>query len=196
MFVLGPAIAIVVLAIVLAVVFVTRNSKQSANTTSIPGVPPNNPVPPNPPAKIGAALNGTSIVSASPDNEDDALWVFYQNYAGNLVYSPLEANGSCGAPVILPTRNCVLNGTALTALDLKGDTPKINLIYQDSTGYLRNFRYNRPRQSWSEGGVDSHRIALPTASNLVKRLAYYVDNGNFQHIYYTGTDGLIHEYTM
>ena len=194
-FILGPAIAIVVMAIVLVVVFVTRIGKESANNTGAPEVPSNDPGPSNSTTRFTGAFNGTSVASASPGIEDDALWVFYQNYEGHLVYSPLGADGSWGSPIRLPTRNGVLNGTSLTAISLKGPFAKIRLFYQDSNGSLRNFRYDRGKP-WANLGEWGLKVAIPSTSSLIKRFTYYTDNVNYQYVYYTGTDGLVREFTL
>lgn len=194
LFILGPATAIVVVAIVLVAVFVTRSRTESANTVSIPGTPPNDPLPSDPSATFNGTFNGTSVTSAYPDSSNGSLWIFYQDYAGNLVYTPLGPDGSWGSLVRLQTPKGVLKGTVLTALNWESDL-RINLIYQDSSGNLRNFLYNSRKQLFSDGRVDEFQIPVSTASHMVKPFSYYDDGTGYRYIYYTGPDGLIYEYT-
>jgi branched-subunit amino acid transport protein len=116
-FVLLPSVLAIVFATVLVSVFVTRGQNDSSipsNTNTAPA-PTQPSSPPN--ASKSGALNGTSIAIAEPNNGIDSLWVFYQDYQGDLRYIPLSSTTNLWGPsVVIQHSEDVANATALTAI--------------------------------------------------------------------------------
>ena len=207
-FVLGPCLAIVVMAVVLVTVFVTRinNDSSSSSTSTVPpattstpsSATTQTPVPSGSvPSISSGAFNGTSIASAIPGNGQDALWVFYQDSTGDLCYIALEESGNWGMPIKLTVPDDgILNGTAITAINWPLAAPtRINLIYQNAQGQLRNFLYSNTTGRFIVGHFDNYNIPLPSDPNLIKRISWYSDDQYYHYIYFAGSDGLIREYT-
>ena len=108
-------IVIVVVAIVVGVVV----SQQKASSSL--AVPPPSPAPsgsPPPTTSKSGAFNGTNVAVVDPGNGVDSLWLFYQDYTGDLRYIALTGSKWQNSNS-LGVQN-VANGTGLAAKNYLG----------------------------------------------------------------------------
>lgn len=119
--VVGPSVLIVAIAGIIAGVIVSRQ-----NASGNPSVPPANlPVSVTNVSYVSrsGAFNGTDIALARPGISNETLWLFYQDFEGDLNHIALASGGRWYGKGKISTVNGLANGSAITAFNFPTSNP-------------------------------------------------------------------------
>ena len=119
--VLAPSILIIAVAAIVAGVVVSKQ-KASDNVSSPSANSSGLDADTSPGSKSGA-FGGTDIALAHPGLNNETLWMFYQDFEGDLSFVALDTQGLWHQKGKLDTDTGILNGSAITAINFPHDNP-------------------------------------------------------------------------
>ena len=117
--ILAPSILIIAVAAIVAGVVVSKQ-KASDNGSSA-SASSSAPDPDTLPVSKSGAFGGTDIALARPGLDNETLWIFYQDFDGDLRFVALDTQGLWHQKGQLDTDNGILNGSAITAINFTRD---------------------------------------------------------------------------
>lgn len=181
--ILGVATLIVIIvAVVFGAVFGVRSNKSSSRTTSTPQSTA------NPESSVGGYLNpeyyskrgawnGTGLSIASADATSDYMFVFYQDFSGNITYQISGANNSFReGTVVNDGVYRPLNGTPISSvLHSLGDLLRWHVFYVDEDYYIRERVMTNVSKTWVDGPLTENNLKTFVADKVGMTACYHGD---------------------
>ncbi|MCJ1444604.1 MAG: hypothetical protein MMC23_005106 [Stictis urceolatum] len=180
----------------------STSSTGSASTSTQTSSPTSTPIPAKVPssrmASTKGAFNGTGLTAIPPLHGTDLMWLFWQDYTGDLKISKMDSSSNWKEPESVGIKNAA-NGTALASLmhwsDSTLTTAIQHVIYTTSDNYLADVTLTNATGTWEDGGLYKIKSGVPGphTPKHPSQLAFLSTPGPISYLYSPGPAGSLNE---